>query len=266
MEDRGYFKDVQELIEDTYQKNGYRRVTLVAHSMGGLVSHHFLTHTVNQTWKDKYIHAYVPLSGAWSGGVQTLARLIYGQDFKDNDLLSYLINGYLVPIIRTLPSLLWLSPRESVYKNAILISTPQQNYTAADYFDLFERIGDTNAFQIFNDLITFVTPNFPPPNVPTFCYYGYNVSTPETYIFEKEFDPLNSIGVQPSDILYGNGDGTVNQVSSAVCHQWKEMTQSFTLRQYEGVNHGQMITNERVLNDVALIVGASPPASMLSDE
>ncbi len=78
------------------------------------------------------------------------------------------------------------------------------------------------------------------------------------------FDGELTVGVQPSTILYGNGDGTVNQASSAVCHQWQGMTHSFRLRQYESVNHGQMINDERVLDDVALIVGATPPVSVLS--
>ena len=50
-------------------QNGNRRVTLVAHSMGGPVSLYFLTQfaRVTQQWKDTYIKSWVTLSGAWSG-------------------------------------------------------------------------------------------------------------------------------------------------------------------------------------------------------
>ncbi len=268
LERRGYFNNVQSLVEETYIENGNQKVTLVAHSMGGLVSHHFLTSYsgINQEWKDKYIHAWVPLSGAWSGGVQTLARVIYGGDF-DNDLLSYVINGFLVPILRTFPSIPWLTPRESVFKNTVLISTPSTNYTAANLKQLFDKIGYKNGFQIYNHLTTVVTPNFPPPNVNTFCYYGYNVPTPETFVLKQDLNK-DVIGMQAANVVMGNGDGTVNQASSAVCHQWQRMDPkySFWVRQYEQVNHSEMVTNERVLSDVALIAGASPPTSRVSRE
>ena len=48
-------------------KNDETKMTLMAHSMGGLVSLHFLTgiSEIPQEWKDKYI-------GAWDGGVPAL--------------------------------------------------------------------------------------------------------------------------------------------------------------------------------------------------
>lgn len=263
---RGYFKNVQSLIEETYQQNNNQKVTLIAHSMGGLVSHHFLTRYsgIDQLWKDKYVNAWVTLSGAWSGGVQSIAKIVYGSNFS-NLLISYIVNGFLVPILRTIPGLYWLTPRASVYNDTVLISTPSKNYTAVDYEELFNTIGYPIGLKIF-EIITSVTPDFPAPNVSTYCYYGYNVSTPLTYEFKEDLNKFNAIGMQPTRIITGNGDGTVNQASSAVCHQWGTMEPKypFKLRQYTQVNHTEMVTNERVLSDVALIVGASPPRGTVS--
>ncbi len=53
-------------------KNDETKMTLMAHSMGGLVSLHFLTgiSEIPQEWKDKYI-------GAWDGGVYLHALQLY---------------------------------------------------------------------------------------------------------------------------------------------------------------------------------------------
>ena len=61
-----------------YETNGNRKVTIVVHSMGGPVSLYFLTGIVSQEWKDTYIHSYVTLAGAWSGGNEFLATLVSG--------------------------------------------------------------------------------------------------------------------------------------------------------------------------------------------
>ena len=57
LEKRGYFNRLKSLVEDTYRRNGNTKVTLVVHSMGGLVSLHFLTgfSGINQAWKNTII-------------------------------------------------------------------------------------------------------------------------------------------------------------------------------------------------------------------
>ena len=80
LESKGYFDAMKTLIETMYDENSQQKVTLVVHSMGGPVSHYFLTRfsKINQYWKDKYIHAYITLAGAWSGGNSALQALISG--------------------------------------------------------------------------------------------------------------------------------------------------------------------------------------------
>ena len=129
------------MIEDMYKTNGNTKVTLVVHSMGGLVSLHFLTgfSGINQAWKDKYIHAYVTLSAAWSGGAATVQSVVSGyHGISDLLLFAYgLISNFIVPIGRTFESIPWLFPKASVFGNDVLISTPSKQYTANDYEQLF---------------------------------------------------------------------------------------------------------------------------------
>ncbi len=226
--------------------------------MGGLVSLHFLTgfDGVNQAWKNKYIHAYIPLSAAWSGGVASLQAVISGKSIGGFFAFANgLINKFLVPIGRTLESIPWLTPKSSVFGNKVLVSTPSRQYTANDYEELFGKIGYTNGYRFFQGVQSLV-PNYPNPNVQTYCYYGTNVPTPSKFIYTKDFrQGVSTIGLTPT-VVNGDGDGTVNIESSVVCHKWSGVV----VKPFSGVNHGGIVTNKAVLDDIASIVRAPPPA------
>ena len=77
-ENGDYFVKLKELIEETYDMNGNSPVLILAHSMGGPMSLHFL-HTQSRSWKQKYIRALVTLSGAWGGSVKALKVFLVGK-------------------------------------------------------------------------------------------------------------------------------------------------------------------------------------------
>ena len=120
------------------------RVTLVAHSMGGPVSLYFLNNIVSQTWKDTYIHAYVPLAAAWDSGVVALEYVISGLRV-DNEF----INGFiklsfwesLKGAFRSFQSAFWMLPSTQVFGNdSVFVQVGSVNYTANDFEALFRRI------------------------------------------------------------------------------------------------------------------------------
>ena len=244
-----------------YNRNGRTKVTLVVHSMGGLVSLHFLTgfNRVNQAWKDKYIHAWVTLNAAWSGGVATLQTVISGANDIPDLLLfaSKLIAKFIVPITRTFESLPWIFPKSSVFGNQVLISTPAKDYTANDYEKLFRNIGYTNGYRFFQG-VQAINQNYPAPNVPTYCFYGDRVKTPLKFRYSKNFNgKTNTIGLKPK-ITNGDGDGSVNIESSRVCHRWRSMPSKYPFRHkaFHGVKHTAIVTNSKVLAEIGKIVRA----------
>ncbi len=236
----------------------------MAHSMGGPVSLYFFTkfNRVSQAWKDKYIHAYIPIAGAWNGGVASLRAVI--SEFPVADFIPSAVTrffgSFLVKVARTLESIPWLIPKSSVFRNKVLVSTPSKKYTANDYKDLFEKIGYKNGYQFF-ERVQGLLGNYLPPNVPTYCYYGTQVPTVSMIEYAKDFDPdVSTIGVE-SVVKKGNGDGTVNIQSLEVCKRWKSMTKpyNFTAKQFPKAAHLTIVKDRYVLDNIARIVRAPTP-------
>jgi len=53
------------------------------------------------------------------------------------------------------------------------------------------------------------------PGVPVYCVHGWNISTPLQFTYTGSMFPDSSPYVK-----YGQGDGTVNDVSLMGCDQW----------------------------------------------
>ena len=257
---------MRSLIETMYRDNGNKKVTIVAHSMGGPVTLHFLTSgIVSQAWKDKFIGNFIPLSGAWSGGNTALQAEISGLTVEEMDLffggafasvVSDIGSGILdllTPILRTLQSIPFLLPRPSVWKDTILVTTPTRTYTANDYEKLFEDIGFDDGFAMFQGIAD-INENFPAPNVPTHCFYGVGVSTPESFRYGESF-PRGAR--RDPEIIMGDGDGIVNTLSSEVCLQWANSDSPFKSKTFNGVNHFAIVHDEAVLSEIGSIVGAN---------
>ena len=246
MKQQGYYKDVKNLIEFMYSHTGTgSKVTIVAHSMGGPVSLYFLNSVVSQTWKDKYINAYIPLSGAWSGGNSGLVA------FVSNIVLSP------VPYLKqfntsfpTMESAVWLLPNPNVWNNKELIVTKGgKNYTARQYQQMFTDIGRSIDYQRYQD-VSSLNGNLSAPNVPVYCFYGVkSFSTPEVLYYGNMFPSSFQNASQ------GSGDTVVNVKDSQVCLNWKnQQTSSFNAQTFP-LEHLQMVTDSSVSKaiDAAII-------------
>ena len=73
-----YFKNLKHLIEDTYALNGNKKVVLLVHSLGGLMTLTFLNNQ-SQQWKDQYIRAIISLAGAWGGSAKAVKVYAIGK-------------------------------------------------------------------------------------------------------------------------------------------------------------------------------------------
>ena len=230
-----------------YEENGNTKVTLVVISMGGPVSHYFLTQVVDQEWKDTYIHSYVSLGAAWSGanGLYSLfttppISLFLGAYEIDADVEE------LRDLYRSFASNYFLLSHESAGNDTILLSTPTSNYTASDYQQLFTDAGYPQGYTRVRHHVN----QFPSPNVPTYCFYGLGFPTMETAVYGDGFLILNQL------LYFGEGDGIINKASLEVCQQWANSGYPLNRTIFQGYDHFNITYDIAILESIRDIIGA----------
>ena len=67
----GYYKNLTELIEHAVDSNDGRQATIVAHSLGCLVSLYFITQQPSE-WLQKHVNSFVAVSAPWAGSITAL--------------------------------------------------------------------------------------------------------------------------------------------------------------------------------------------------
>ena len=208
------------------------------------MSLYFLNEVVTQEWKNRHIKVYIPLSGAWAGASESLAAVV------SRSLLFTLYSNNVRESERSWQSLYWLTPRAEIYQNQVLVRTPNANYTANDYQQLFINFARYPLAWIKYMPTSSINAGYHYPQVPTYCFYGSNIQTPLTYIYSSD-DPSSS-----PTVIKGLGDGSVNKISLEVCLKWAASTNSsgFQSRTFPGVSHEDIVKNGRVLQAVCNIV------------
>ena len=169
-----------------------------------------------------------------------------------NTLLFFQIEGRdyseeLLTLSRSYASAFWLSPRAAVWGDTVLISTPTKNYTAGDYEQLFNDAGYLQGYTQLSDFDV----DWTPPNVPTYCFYGLGFPTPLTYVYDADLPDA-----QPTAIIYGEGDGVVNEQSLEVCQQWANSSYPFNRTVFYGRTHFDISSDKSLLESLGKIVGA----------
>ena len=246
---QGFYANLKKLIETTFETNGQRRVVIIAHSMGSPNTLFFLTKYVNQTWKDIHIRTYITISGVWQGAGQMAKALVSGNNdniFIEKDIWTreaqrtFTANSWLLPY----PSDTW-TPRDAI------VVTPTKKYTAWDYKELFTDMNYTRGWEMYNEVKN-LTGQLPAPNVTMYCFYGMNHNTtPVQFVY----GPGEFPDKDPSTVIYGDGDKTVNIKSLMACSKWKgKQHYAVTLREFPNVEHLDMVKNKGVIEAIDTIV------------
>lgn len=268
------YRNLTDLIETVFAKNGGKKVALVAPSFGPQVALGFL-HQQTQEWKDKYISWFVADSPVWSGAPEALCALTSGFPLFGNKtgIQSRLVRG----LAQALPSLFWLTPEpgnDAYTYNATesLVTTPSKNYSAGDIPSLLHDIGANKHIPVLSYMkgsssLNSLNP-FNPPLVNTYVIYGYNVPTPSRFIYDKDFSRFGLPSVTPG-VAHASGDGIVALRSGRRSLLWEEKQKlagkTLIHGAFEGLPHAECIlfNGAGACFDgfVALLVnGTVPPA------
>ncbi|CAK9154120.1 unnamed protein product [Ilex paraguariensis] len=236
-----FLQDLKSLIEEASTSNGDKPVILLSHSLGGL----FVLQLLNRNslpWRQKYIKHFIALSAPWGGTVQEMLTFASG-----NSLGVPLVDPLLVRAEqRSSDSNLWLMPSPKLFGHKPLTVTPNVTYSAYDIPQFLEDIGFHEGVQPYKSRILPLMEHLLAPEVPITCIIGSGVTTPESLFYgECGFDK------QP-EIVYGDGDGTVNMVSLlAVESEWGEnRNQTLTVIRIPGVSHTSILEDDTALREI----------------
>ena len=244
LEGSGYYKQFHRLIESTFSQNGNQPVVILAHSLGGLVSHYFLTELVSQDWKDKYVAQYITVASVWAGAVKVLHGIVSGET---DGMFPFMAQYQIRVAERSFPSEYWLAPRpvaKAWPKEQVLFSTPLHNYTAYDLPELMRDLGssETNLWSMYNGVTSALSRGLPPPNIRTLCIAGSGIKTDSLYTYTDQF-PNGS-----EHTGYSEGDGSVNINSARSCRTWiGNPKYPVKYQEVEGVEHVALLSNPQVI-------------------
>ena len=73
-----FFVNLTNIIESTYKVNGNKPVVIIGHSMGAALTL-ILLHDKPKTWKNKYIKAFVSMSGPYGGSAKAVKVFAVGK-------------------------------------------------------------------------------------------------------------------------------------------------------------------------------------------
>lgn len=144
----------------------------------------------------------------------------------------------------------WMIPSEEAWsKDHTFISTPFFNYTNQDYQQFFKDIDFEDGWYMWEDTRN-LTAGLPTPGVEVYCFYGVGLPTPVTYVYDEEFP-----NADPVDIIYDDGDDTVDSRSMSLCKRWiGKQDQAVHVTEFRGMAHLDMVFNHKVLTAVQRIL------------
>lgn len=123
-------------------KNSNNKISIIAHSFGGILIHYYLTKYVNQSWKDSYVDKLTLINVPF-GGCNNIVEMYFKNRLNIKIPFSKAID---LNFIKMYDAILWCLPYEPfgekvndiIYKNREIIYT-KNNFIEAEEFKIFKK-------------------------------------------------------------------------------------------------------------------------------
>ncbi|KAJ3672804.1 hypothetical protein LUZ60_006178 [Juncus effusus] len=242
-----YLQDLKYLIESSSASNNGKPVILLSHSLGGLFAMQLLNRN-SKSWRQKFVKHLVTLSTPWAGTVQQMITFASG-----NTLGVPLVNPLLVRAEqRSSESNLWLLPNPNSYgSRPLLISTKNnKTYSAFHMPEFLEDIGFKEGIEPYKARILPLVEKLDEPGVSVTCLVGTDVETPYRLVYGP-----SGFDVEP-DVIYGDGDGTVNLNSLLRLESdWLDSKdQVLDVIRLPGVSHTDILKDNIALSEMIKVI------------
>ena len=241
-----FMTNLKQLVEETYRINGMKKVTLLAHSMGGIFTIYFLR-LQTQAWKSHYISSVISLNTPWLGSGLIIkvytSGFTYGVQAVDATLLQKVQTSQ-----ETAPVMF---PRLRAWsRDDVILRTPTKNYTVLNRDQFFDDMGFPQASQMYAD-VNGADYDYEHPGVDFHCIYSHGHDTPFSYTYDQ--NPMNTH--EHSEVTMSDGDGTVNLKSLQGCEVFTNMNRHITtVTPYRGPDHNGIFRDKDFLKNLRSIL------------
>jgi pimeloyl-ACP methyl ester carboxylesterase len=223
------FARTKAVIENVASQTG-QPVVIVGLSMGSPHAALFLS-LQTQSWRSKFVHGFVSLSGAFGGSLwATISQISSGLPIYANSTIN---GAQLFAAARGWSSLASLSPDIGMLGNVTQIVTPARNYTTSQFADLYADAGVPNGAAMIKVTMARQWHSYDRVNlgINVTCVFGRNVPAPSVVHFGD-----STFGV-PTQVDTAPGDGTlVDAALTTPCRAWKAK-----MVPVDGMRHGDVV-------------------------
>ncbi|XP_074559907.1 lecithin-cholesterol acyltransferase-like 1 [Curcuma longa] len=236
-----FLRDFAELVENASTSNGGKPVIILTHSFGGLLALQLLDRHP-AAWRKRFVKHFVPLAAPWGGSVLEMFVFATGT----NHGLPFVDNLLMRPESQSWESNLWLLPSPRAFGEAPIVVTNHGNYSATRMTAFLEGVGFSEGVGPYQSRILPLLQELNPPLVPVTCIAGTGVATAEVFVYgDGGFDEF-------PEIVYGDGDGTVNLVSLlAIESEWSSLPeQDLKFIKLPNISHRDIVSHDSALSVV----------------
>lgn len=223
---------LQGQIEATVKSTGLR-VVLVSHSMGGPMTHYFLTQVVSAEWKDAHIETWFACAPPTAGAPVAVKALLSGYNFGIPVLTSS--EGHQVQ--PNSGSVYFLLPKPGLWDTLVTLqhNGTSTNYTSSQMEDLLMLTPIPDVGLRLSKSTGSWGESLLDPGVRVVIVAGSEVDTESAFIYSA-----SNLGGGPTTIVTESGDGTVPLRSALLGTRIWNQTSS---KVFPGVEHVRMLSD-----------------------
>jgi len=240
-----FYSKLESLIVEAYEKNNSTKVSIVSHSYGGVVTQYFLSSLQKKQWKDKYIQQWISLAGVFGGSKEEL--LLYSSGHAEGIPKVVVHGNQLRKEQRSSTGNLWMFSSLSQWcKDEVLVKTRKRTYNVSNLDEYLADIGFPQGTVMRKHINNASSLYSKGPEVHTHCLYG---DIPESTVEKLEFD--GDFPDEPSKVIMGSGDGTVNRGSLKLCDRFSTLQEEpVNVVEFKGVSHSDVVGNTKVFQEI----------------
>ena len=230
------------------------QVVLLAHSFGGIMTHHFIVDFVDTNWKQKYVECFLPVAVLWAGSVDCLIQFTTGNNtgipFENRKLAAKMLRSW-ESITATLPVPGVVTSRD--HGKDVVARIGFREFTTNNISELVQYVAGNDARDMYLAGTRHNSMSLETPEVNVFAAVSLGIPTTtcidmKNCKYTKDLTSVDSIDTK------GYGDGSVNCASLLRSNIWESSKDFFyKLYEVEKIGHVEILSNKIITEIISNI-------------